>query len=69
MIKHETPRPFPHTHYVGLAVPADFAKVIADAALKADTLFEDQLLTWAQMGAEHSRLCGPKHTRTGRKNK
>lgn len=61
------PRTWPTTHYVGLAIPMDFAKVVIEAAAKNNTLFEDQLLTWAQMGAEHARLCGPKTTRTGRK--
>lgn len=56
LIDHDAPKPFPHTHYVGLAIPADFAKVVAEAAEKNDVLFHDQLLTWAQAGAECSRL-------------
>lgn len=56
MIEHEAPKPFPKTHLAGVAVPADFAKVVAEAAVKAGVLFEDQLLTWAQKGAECSRL-------------
>ncbi len=56
MIEHERPKPYPHTHLTAVAVPTDFARVIAEAATKAGVLFEDQLLTWAQQGAECSRL-------------
>ncbi len=66
MVDHEPPAPFPSVHFTAVAVPANFARVIVDAAAKSGMLFEDQLLAWAQMGAEHSRLCGPKQTRTGR---
>ncbi len=69
MVEHDPPKPFPAVHYTAVAVPQDFARVVVEAAAKSGTLFEDQLLTWAQMGAEHSRLCGPKTTRTGRKSK
>lgn len=67
MVDHEPPKEFPSVHYTAVAVPTSFAQVIVEAAAKAGVLFEDQLLTWAQMGAEHSRLCGPKQTRTRNK--
>lgn len=56
LIEHAPPPAFPVVHYTGCAVPADFARAVAAAALKAGVLFEDQLLTWAQAGAECSRL-------------
>lgn len=67
-VEHEAPRPFPHTHYVGLAIPADLAKVIQDAAEKNDRLFHDQLIYWVQQGAECERLCKPK-TAAGRRTR
>ncbi len=66
MVDHEPPAPFPTVHFTAVAVPQDFARVVSDAAEKSGVLFGDQLLMWAQMGAEHSRLCGPKPTRTRR---
>ena len=69
MVEHTPPKMFPPFHYAGIAVPSDFARVISAAAAKDGVLFEDQLLKWAQMGAEHSRLCGPKTTKSGRTNR
>ena len=68
MIDHVPPKPFPPTSLVGVAVPTDFNKVILAAAKKNGLLYEDQLLTWAQNGAECSRLHEPKE-RSGRKNR
>lgn len=65
-IAHTPPADFPPHHYTGVAVPSDFARVIVAAAAKNNVLFEDQLLMWAQLGAEHSRLCGPKTIKSGR---
>ena len=59
-------KPYPPYHFVALSVPADFARVILEAATKNKILFADQLLLWSQAGAEHHRLCVPKQTRTGR---
>lgn len=59
MIDHVPPKPFPPTSLVGVAVPTDFNKVILAAAKKNGLLYEDQLLTWAQMGAECSRMHKP----------
>ena len=67
-IEHTPPKPFPATSLVGVAVPMDFNKVIIAAAAKADICYEDQLLAWAQKGAECSRLHEPKE-RAGRKNR
>ncbi len=69
MVDHLPPPKFPAVHFTGIAVPADFARAIVAAAAKNGVLFEDQLLSWAQAGAEHSRLCGPKQTRTGKKSR
>lgn len=69
MIDHVPPSEFPTRHYTAVAVPSAFAKVIVEAAAKNGVLFEDQLLSWAQAGAEHARLCGPKTTRTTRRPK
>ena len=56
MIEHTPPADFPATHLVAVSVPSDFARCIAAAAIRDGILFEDQLLRWAQMGAECSRL-------------
>lgn len=55
-IAHTPPAEYPPHHYTGVAVPSDFARVITAAAAKDGVLFEDQLLKWAQAGAECSRL-------------
>lgn len=55
-------------HYVAVSVPRDFADVILDAADKNGVLFEQQILAWAQMGAECSRLHRAQDAATGRKN-
>lgn len=55
-IEHTPPKPFPLTSLVGINVPTDFNKVVVAAAAKNGVLYEDQLLMWAQMGAECSRL-------------
>jgi len=56
MIEHVPPKDFPSYHNLGLAVPGDLAKVIGAAAAKRDFLFADQLLHWAQVGAECERM-------------
>jgi hypothetical protein len=56
MIEHVPPKPFPPTSLVGIAVPQDFNKVIIAAAAKDGVCYEDQLLKWAQMGAECQRM-------------
>lgn len=66
MIDHTSPKDFPPHHYAGVAVPSDFARVIVASAAKSGILFADQLLKWAQMGAECSRMHQPKMTRSGR---
>lgn len=53
---HEPPKPFPVAHYTAVAVPVDFAKVVVEAAQKNKVLFEDQLLAWAQDGANCARM-------------
>lgn len=65
-IEHTPPKAFPATSLVGVAVPSDFNRVLITAAKKNDILYEDQLLKWAQMGAECSRLHEAKKTRTRR---
>ena len=60
MIDHVPPKDFPPTSLVGIAVPADFNKVIIAAAAKSGICYEDQFLKWAQMGAECSRMHQPK---------
>lgn len=67
-IEHTPPKSFPFTALVGLAVPYDFHKVIAAAAKKNGIDYDEQLLKWAQMGAECSRMHQPQKTRT-RRNK
>lgn len=62
------PKPFPVTSLIGIAVPTDFNKVIIAAAAKNGLVYADQLLAWAQKGAECSRLHEPKE-RAGRKNR
>jgi hypothetical protein len=52
--------------YVGGPVPTDFNDVIIAAASKNSALYWDQLLAWAQMGAECSRMHQPKTTRSRR---
>ncbi len=69
MIDHQPPEDFPTRHYTAVAVPQDFARVVVEAAAKAGVLFEDQLLTWAQAGAECARMHQARQTRTGRKSK
>lgn len=56
LIGHTPPPTFPAMHYIGLAIPMDFAEVVKAAALKANICFADQLLMWTQKGAECSRL-------------
>lgn len=58
-IDHVPPVDFPPTSLVGVNVPADLNKVIIAAAAKNNVCYEDQLLSWAQMGAECSRLHQP----------
>ena len=60
MIPHTPPKQFPLTSLVAVNVPTDFNKVIIAAAAKNGTLYQDQLLMWAQMGAECSRQHQPK---------
>lgn len=59
------PKSFPTYHYTAVAIPSDFARVLVASAAKSGILFEDQLLKWAQMGAECSRMHQPngKHQR------
>ena len=64
-IAHTPPKDFPTASFTAVAVPSDFARCIAAAAARDGILFEDQLLRWAIMGAEHSRLC--KDASPGRK--
>lgn len=52
----QAPAPFPTHHFAGVPVPSDFARVIREAAARNGVLFADQLLAWAQMGAECSRM-------------
>ncbi len=54
-LDHTPPAPFPKHHLTGVQVPSDFAQVIVAAAEKSGRLFQDQLLHWAQMGAECER--------------
>lgn len=68
MIEHTPPKDFPPHHYTAVAVPSDFARVIVATAAKSGILFEDQLLKWAQMGAECSRLHQP-NGKNQRRNK
>lgn len=67
LIPHEPPKPFPSYHYIGLAVPLDFARVVSEVAAKNKRQFDEQLLEWAQIGAECSRLHQAKTA--GRKNR
>lgn len=67
LIAHEQPKDFPPYHYIGVAVPLTFARVISEVAAKNGLQFDEQLLKWAQMGAECSRLHQPKVA--GRKNR
>ena len=55
-MNHTPPKDFPAAHLTAILVPIDFARAIVEAAAKSDVLFEDQLLAWAQMGAECGRL-------------
>lgn len=67
MSEHTPPSAFPKYSFVGGAVPRNFSDVIVAAAAKNKTLYWDQMLAWAQMGAECSRLHEPKTTRSRRK--
>ncbi len=58
-IEHTPPADFPVTSLIGLNVPTDFNKVIIAAAAKNGLVYADQLLAWAQMGAECSRMHQP----------
>ncbi len=69
MIDHEPPATFPAVHYTAVAVPSAFAHVIVDVAEKNGILFEDQLLSWAQAGAECSRMHQPDGKNKRRKTK
>lgn len=72
-IPHAAPKPFPPSAFVSIEVPLDFNKVIVAAAAKNSTpdrtvSYQEQLLDWAQKGAECSRLHeGKKAGRTNRK--
>lgn len=55
-MSHTPPKDFPVSHYTAVAVPADFARVVVEAAAKNGVLFEDQLLAWAQDGANCARM-------------
>lgn len=50
------PKPFPPTSLVGVRVPNDFNAVVVKAAAKNGVSYEEQLLAWAQAGAECQRL-------------
>lgn len=67
MTDHTPPHSFPPAHYVAVAVPRTFADVVIETAARNHCTFEDQILAFAQTGAEHMRLCERKQTRTGRK--
>ncbi len=67
MIEHEPPAPFPTHSFVGGPIPTDFSDVIITMAAKNKVLYWDQLLMWAQLGAECSRMHQPKTTRSRRK--
>lgn len=69
MIDHEESPPFPPTSLVGIAVPHDFNAVVIKAAAKNGLSYQEQILAWAQKGAEHERQHERKdHIRAGRKN-
>lgn len=55
-IEHTPPADFPVTSLIGLNVPTDFNKVIIAAAAKNNVVYADQLLAWAQQGAECQRM-------------
>ena len=57
-------------HFVAVAVPPDFSKVIAEAAGREGVTYSAQLLAFAIAGAESARIHSKKeqHTR-GRKRK
>lgn len=61
-------KPLPLNHYVAVAVPPDFAKVIVDAAAKEGRTFSEQLLAFAISGADCARIHSKKeqHTRRGK---
>lgn len=67
-IEHVPPVDFPPTSLVGVNVPADLNKVIIAAAARNGVVYEDQLLAWAQKGAECERLHGSRE-RSGRKKR
>lgn len=69
MVDHIPPKDFPTHSLVGVYVPADFNRVLLDAAAKNNVLYQDQLLHWAQMGAECSRMHQPKTTKSRRSNR
>lgn len=68
LIEHKVPQKLRPDHYIAIAVPRDFADVIIEAGDKNKLVFEEQLLAWAQMGAECSRLHRAQDASTGRKN-
>ncbi len=68
-VEHVPPKNFPPASLVGLMVPTDFNKVIIAATKKTGLVYADQLLMWAQKGAECERLHESKTAKSGRKNR
>lgn len=65
-IEHVAPKDFPVSSLVGVQVPTDFNKVIVAAAARNGMAYADQLLLWAQKGAECERLHGSRPVKSGR---
>lgn len=63
MIEHIAPKVFPPSSLVGVDVPSDFNAVIIKAAARNGVVYADQILAWAQKGAECERLHGSKNNR------
>jgi hypothetical protein len=63
LIDHDSPDAVPRFAYVLVPVPMDFNAVIVRETQRAQTLYAEQLLAWAQKGADCERLHGTREVK------